>query len=153
MKKLNATLVVLLLMCAASLNAVGQDMSDKEGVQMAALDYVEGLYLVQPERIEQSVSKDLAKIGYWKKDATSEYRESPMTYDQLVSLAGRWNKDGDVDPETAPKKIEILDLMDQTAVVKLSADWGIDYLNMAKKDGRWTIVNILWQSYPSNDPQ
>ena len=71
-----------------------------------------------------------------------------MSYQQLYDLAGSWNKNGTVDPETAPKKIEVLDLMDQTAVVKLSADWGIDYLNMAKKDGRWTIVNILWQSYP-----
>ncbi|MBX2819425.1 MAG: nuclear transport factor 2 family protein [Rhodothermaceae bacterium] len=153
MKKLTTTLALLLMISAASLNVVAQDMSDKEGVKMAALDYVEGLYLVQPERIERSVSKDLAKIGYWKRDATSEYRESPMTYDQLYSLAGKWNKEGKVDADTAPKIIEVLDLMDQTAVVKLSADWGIDYLNMAKKDGRWTIVNILWQSYPSNDPQ
>ena len=153
MKKLHTTLAVLLLMCAASLNAIAQEKADKEGVKMAALDYVEGLYLVEPERIERSVSKELAKIGYWKRDATSEYRESPMTYDQLYALAGEWNKNGRVDPKTAPKKIEILDIMDQTAVVKLSADWGIDYLNMAKKEGRWTIVNILWQSYPSSDPQ
>lgn len=141
-------------MCATtSLTAVAQNKADKEGVKMAALDYVEGLYLVEPERIERSVSKDLAKIGYWKRDANSAYRESPMTYEQLYALAGEWNKNGNVDPKTAPKKIEVLDLLDQTAVVKLSADWGIDYLNMAKKDGRWTIVNILWQSYPADDPQ
>ena len=146
--KLYLTLFGLLLIVAAPSITFAQTDADKEGVKMAALDYVEALYLMQPERIERSVSKDLAKIGYWRRGDSEEYRESPMTYQQLYDMAGSWNKNGNVDPETAPKHIEILDLMDQTAVVKLSADWGIDYLNMAKKDGQWTIVNILWQSYP-----
>ena len=127
-----------------------QDKSDQSGVKMAVLDYVEALYEVQPERIERSVSKDLAKVGYWRSEDKTTYRESPMSYEQLVDLAGEWNKSGRVDAEKAPKNIEILDLMDQIAVVKLSADWGIDYLNLAKKDGRWMIVNVLWQSYPAD---
>ena len=146
--KLSLTLFSLLLLVVAPSLSFAQTSTDKEGVKMAALDYVEGLYLVQPERIERSVSKDLAKIGYWRRDDATEYRESPMTYQQLYDLAGTWNKNGNVDADTAPKIIEVLDVMDQTAVVKLSAEWGIDYLNMAKKDGQWTIVNILWQSYP-----
>ena len=58
----------LLLFAAAPLTSFAQSEADKEGVKMAALDYVEGLYLVKPERIERSVSKDLAKIGYWRRD-------------------------------------------------------------------------------------
>ncbi len=38
--------------------------------------------------------------------------------------------------------------IDQTASVKLIAEWGIDYMHLAKYDGRWKIVNVLWQSHP-----
>ena len=51
-------------------------------------------------------------------------------------------------PATAPKEIEILDVADQTAAAKLTAWWGIDYLQLAKYDGRWMIVHVLWQSPP-----
>ncbi len=139
---------LIAFMIATPVASQAQDKSDKAGVKMAALDYVEGIYEVQPERIERSVSKDLAKIGYCRPKDKTTYSESPMTYEQLVDLAGKWNKSGRVDADTAPKEIEILDMMDQTAVVKLSAQWGVDYLNIAKNYGRWMIMNILWQSYP-----
>ena len=41
---------------------------DKEGVRLAALDYLEGIYNVQPERIERSVHPTLNKRGFYKKD-------------------------------------------------------------------------------------
>jgi len=37
-------------------------------------------------------------------------------------------------------------MLDQTAVVKLTADWGVDYMQFGKYDGRWLLVNVLWQS-------
>lgn len=127
-----------------------QGKSDKAGVKMAVLDYVEGIYEVEPERIERSVSQDLAKVGYWRAEDKTTYQESPMSYQQLVDLAGKWNASGRVDADKARKDIEILDLMDQIAIVKLSAQWGVDYLNLAKVDGRWMIMNVLWQSYPAD---
>ncbi len=38
--------------------------------------------------------------------------------------------------------------IDQTASVKLIAEWGIDYMHLAKYEGQWKIVNVLWQSHP-----
>ena len=120
--------------------------SEKEGVRQAALDYLEGIYNVQPERIERSVHPTLNKRGFYKKDATSPYVESPMTYEQLMKLAASWNKDGKRD--TKLRDIAILDILDQTAVVKLTASWGIDYMFLGKFDGKWKITQILWQSHP-----
>ena len=124
------------------------DEADREAVREAVLDYVEGIYQVEPERIKRSVHPELAKVGYWRKKGTTEYRESWMTFDQLVELAGTWNAKGGVDAETAPKEIEIFDLMDQTATVKLSAHWGVDHMQLAKIEGKWMIMNVVWQSYP-----
>lgn len=124
----------------------GQAVDDKAAVQQAALDYVEAIYGVQPERIERSVHPTLNKRGFYKKDASAPYVESPMSYEQLVKLAASWNKDGKRD--TSVKEVTILDVLDQTAVVKLKASWGIDYMFLGKFDGKWKITQILWQSHP-----
>ena len=144
----SAVIALTLLFMPDAANA--QSKSDKAGVKMAVLDYVEGIYLVQPERIERSVAKDLAKVGYWRADDATTYQESPMNFDQLVNIAKKWNANGRVDADKAVKEIEILDVMDKIAVAKLSAEWGVDYLNLAKVEGKWLIKNVLWQSYPAD---
>jgi hypothetical protein len=120
--------------------------ADRDAVRLAALDYVEGIYEVQPERIERSVHPSLFKRGFYKDTAAGPYLESPMTYDQLVRLAGNWNKEKKRD--ISIKEVAVLDVLDQTAVAKVTANWGIDYMLLAKFDGRWKIVEILWQSHP-----
>ena len=120
--------------------------AEKDAVRLAALDYLEGIYNVQPERLERSVHTTLVKRGFYKKDASAPYVEMPMTYEQLVKLAGNWNKDGKRD--TSIKEVAVLDVLDQTAVAKVTASWGIDYMLLGKYDGRWKIVQILWQSHP-----
>ena len=123
-----------------------QEPSDTEAVRAAVLDYVEGIYLVQPERIKRSVHKSLRKHGFWR-NKEGQYKEGPMTFEQLLKLAGDWNKDGHVGKD-APKVITIYEVQDQTASAKLVADWGSDYFHLAKYDGKWMITNILWQSHP-----
>jgi hypothetical protein len=123
-----------------------QAAQDREAVRQAGLDYVEGVYNVQPERIERSVHPSLVKRGFYKKDAAAPYVEMPMTYDQLVNLARNWNKDGK--RNTSIKNVEVLDLLDQTAVVKITASWGIDHMLLGKYDGQWKINLIQWQSPP-----
>ena len=134
------------LLLLVSSPAEAQTDADRQGVEEAVLDYVEGIYLADPARIEQSVSPNLTKFGYWRRDSSSEYAESPMTYQELYDLAAKWNANGHVDPETAPKEIVVLDVLDKTASAKLTADWGVDYLQLAKIDGKWMIINVLWQS-------
>lgn len=139
--------ISILLLAGGFANTVhAQSAEDREAVEQAVLDYVNAFYLVQPELIERSVSKKLSKMGYVKSD--EGYREVPRTYEQLHRGSQRYNADGHVDPKTAKKKIEILDVLDQIAVVKLSAEWGIDYLNLGKEAGQWKVVNVIWQTYP-----
>ena len=119
---------------------------DRDAVRQAALDYVEGIYTVQPDRITRSVHPTLVKRGFYKKDAATPYVEMPMTFDQLVNLASSWNKEGRRD--TSVKEVAVLDVLDQTAVAKVTASWGVDYMLLGKYDGTWKITQILWQSPP-----
>jgi Putative lumazine-binding len=121
---------------------------DREAVRQAVLDYVEGIYNVEPQRIERSVSPNLAKLGFYRPPAETAYRRgSTMAFQQLMEIARTYNKDGKL-PKDAPKEIAIYEVLDQTASVKLTAQWGIDYMHLAKVDGKWMIVNVLWQSHP-----
>ena len=153
MKKYTLPLIAALVLAVPFLVATNaaDDAADREAVREAVLDYVEGIYNVEPDRIERSVAPDLAKVGYWRAKDATEYGEGRMTYEQLVKLAGQWNAEGRVDAQTAPKEIEIYDVMDMTATVKLSAHWGVDYMHLAKIDGKWMIKNVLWQSYPPEE--
>ncbi|HXT69682.1 MAG TPA: nuclear transport factor 2 family protein [Vicinamibacterales bacterium] len=121
---------------------------DRAGVEAAALDYVEGLYNADPSRIERSVHPQLTKRGFWRDSPTAPWgAQETMTYDQLVALAKTWNAKKNRD--LSIKKVEILDVADQTASAKVTAMWGIDYLQLAKYEGRWKIINILWQAHPA----
>lgn len=121
---------------------------DHAAVRQAALDYVEALYEADPARIERSVARDLVKIGYYRPDGDTDYGMAPMTYDQLHTLAARWNADRQrADPATAPKEITIHTVRNRTAALSLEAAWGVDHMQLAKgDDGRWRIVHVLWES-------
>lgn len=119
---------------------------DREAVKQAVLDYVEALYEADSSRIERSVHRELFKLGF-ERDKDGTYKPYRMTYQELYDLAGRWNKTGRI-PKNSKKEIVVYDVADQTASAKLTAMWGIDYLHLAKFDGKWMITDILWQTPP-----
>jgi hypothetical protein len=127
-----------------------QASADKEAVKAAAMDYIEGLYQAQPERIARSVDQKLAKVGYFRRGGESAISIAPMSYQQLYDLAGTWNKDGKRQTATAPKDVVVYEVLSQTASAKITALWGIDYIHLARAtpDGKWKIVNVLWQEHP-----
>ena len=127
-------------------SAAAQAPDDREAVKQAVLDYVEALYEADSSRIERSVHRDLFKLGF-ERDKEGTYKPYRMTYQELYDLAGRWNKTGRV-PKNSKKEIVVYDVADQTAAAKLTAMWGIDYLHLAKFDGKWMITDILWQTPP-----
>jgi len=121
--------------------------SEKDGVRNTILDYVEGIYEVDSTRIERSVHPQLRKRGYWYNADKGKYADNlDMSFEQLRHLSATWNKDGNSANDKSPKKIEIYDVNDRTASAKLTAEWGIDYFQLAKLDGKWMIMNVLWQS-------
>ncbi len=151
MKVRSITTLCFALLCSLAIiahsNAARLEDREREAVRQAVLDYVEGVYEVDPSRIERSVHPDLAKRGFYVKRGESNYSSSPMTFAELVNLAKTYNKSGRV-AKGAPKEVIVFDVLDQTASAKLVASWGIDYLHLAKYEGRWKIVNVLWQSAP-----
>jgi putative lumazine-binding protein len=146
--RLATTLFALSLLTTPVL---AQSDEDAEGVRSAVEDYLEALYDAEPDRIERSVSRDLVKFGWYQSEPGGEFEGSAMTFEQLHSLAARWNEGNRQQiTETSPRAISVLDVLDKTAVAKLTAVWGIDYFQLEKTEGRWMIRHVLWQSHPSD---
>lgn len=122
---------------------------EEMAVRNAILDYVEALYLADSTRIEKSVHPELRKIGYWYDKKNKVYHDNlEMTYEELVALSASWNSSGQRANEKSPKEIIIFEVNDKTAIAKLTAEWGIDYFQLAKSAGKWRIMNVIWQSIP-----
>ena len=155
MTKSNCTNKMKFILCfayfvfinTAGISQASEPKTDLDYVRSAIEDYVLALYDVEPARIERSVDTTLRKIGYYDYDGKA-YNNIPMTYQQLYDLSARWNKKGDQVNSESPKKIEIYEIHDKTASAKLTAEWGIDFMHLYKADGRWKIMNIMWQSAP-----
>ena len=125
----------------------GTKSREVAAVERAVLDYCEAFYEVKPEYLERSVHPDLHKFGFARRSPNEAYRKIPMNYSQLIELSKRWNKDG-TKAKGAPKKVEVFDVLDQIACAKLTAAWGIDYLMLAKYEGKWKIEQVMWQIHP-----
>jgi hypothetical protein len=141
MRQVIPAIVVALTVAVPS----AQPQGDREAVHQAALNYVTAVYESKPELIEQSVHPQLTKHGFMRQQDGS-YKQGRMTYEQLLDVARNWNKDRKRD--TSIKEVQVLDVLDQTASAKIRASWGIDYMQLAKFDGVWKIINIVWQTPP-----
>ncbi|BFP43500.1 hypothetical protein FGF1_43450 [Flavobacteriaceae bacterium GF1] len=123
----------------------GQSAKDSLEIKQVALDYIESQHLVKPEQFERSAHPRMVKRTFWTDKKTGkEYLRETFT-DAMVLLAETYNQDGDGFPENPKKEVIILDIYDKTASVKLIADEWIDYMHIVKLNGKWQLVNVLWQ--------
>ncbi|WP_025665532.1 nuclear transport factor 2 family protein [Aquimarina megaterium] len=136
------TILIFLLIFCFHLDSFSQD---KDKIEKAALDYIEGFYEGDTTKIKRSVHPDLSKLGFGSKRKGSKVHI--MSYEKAIGFARDVANDPQwAAPKDAVKTIEIMDAQDKIACVKLTLYWGIDYLLMAKHDDKWMITKVLWQS-------
>lgn len=131
-----------------STSVLAQTAGDRVDIERAALDYLEGFYEGSTDKIRRSVHPDAHKFGFYIKDG--KYESEPMSFEEMLAYANGVKESGNYPDENAPKHVDILDVLDQTAVVKVYAWWGSDYMTLARYDGKWMIVQVLWQTLPES---
>ena len=138
-----------LVLAALALPTVarGQTAADSSAIRATALDYVEGWYTGNAERMSRAVHPELVKRIVVSDTATKHSVIETMGASALVNGTRRgWGKE--TPAKRRQKDVTILDIFGNAASVKsVMADW-IDYLQIAKVDGRWVIVNVLWEYKP-----
>jgi hypothetical protein len=138
---------VLLFTLLTATPAVGQTAADSSAIRAAALDYVEGWYSGDAERMARAVHPELVKRIVVTDTVTGKSVLQNMGASALVNGTRRGY--GKSTPkERQRKEVTILDIFGNAASAKAGmAEW-IDYLQLARIDGRWVIVNVLWERRP-----
>lgn len=151
MKKLISLIVSAVLLNSA---AIAQDKSpdDNSAITKTALDYIEGWYAGDAVRMEHALHPELAKrmISTDPKTGRSQFNHmSAMTLVQRTRDGGGKK----TPPDRQLKEIKILDRYNNAAVVKIIASDWIDYLEVAKFNGGWKIISVLWELKPKPSTQ
>jgi len=122
--------------------------SDETAIRAAALDYIEGWYTGDAERMERALHPDLAK-----RIVISNKEKTRSRLDQMgaMSLVQDTRRGGgkDTPKDKQLKEVMILDRYENAASVKIVAESWIDYMHLAKFNGRWVIINVLWELKPT----
>ena len=138
---------LLFALLAASPAARAQTAADTTGIRAAALDYAEGWYSGDGERMARAVHPELVKRILVTDTATGRSFVQTMGASALVNGA-RHGYGKSTPAERQLKDVRILDVFGNAAVAKVvMADW-IDYLQLIRSEGRWQIVNVLWERKP-----
>ena len=152
MKHMLKFAVMIAVTHAVALVRVAQAQGDeREAVRRAVLDYVEGFYEGDTTRLVRSVMPEVFKYGYSIPRGSARYEGERMTWAEINAYANGVKASGKLAPATAKKDVLVFDVLDQTASAKLTAYWGVDYLLLAKRNGRWMVSHVLWQSLPAHD--
>ncbi len=133
------------VVCAAAAQA--QTAADSAGIRECVLDYIEGWYEGNAERMERALHPELAKRIVAVHPQTGETMLRNMTAEELVGATGAGY--GTRTPADQRRSdVRILDIYENVASVRADAhDW-IDYLHIARWNDRWVIVNVLWELTP-----
>lgn len=115
--------------------------SDRAAVDQVMQTMMRGFEAGDPAIILQVLRKDGVVVGY-----------SPVTKGMMQVSAEEWAKGFPgapaADEDKRHRKYEILDVTPHGALVKVSLDYprwdGVDYLGLAKIDGKWVIISKSW---------
>jgi len=139
--------LALLLLAAPPLAA--QTPADTAGIRAAALDYAEGWFAGDGERMARALSPELVKRIVVRDTLTGHDLIQTMGASQLVNSTRRGF--GRSTPAAEQRKdVRILDIFRGVAVARVTMTGWVDFLQLARVDGRWVIVNVLWQ--PNDGP-
>jgi Putative lumazine-binding len=140
-------LFVLVTLASAAHAQTPVPNPDATAIRQTALDYIEGWYEGNAERMERALHPELAKRIVRTNPQNKQSRLDQMSSMSLVQGTRR-GRDKNTPKERQQKDVTILDVYESAASVKIIASDWIDYLHMAKFNGQWVIVNVLWELKP-----
>jgi Putative lumazine-binding len=129
--------------------AFAQQDPEREAIKRTALNYAEGWYEGNADKMESALHPDLAK----RIVRTNDKGQSGLGQMSAMSLVqGTRSGSGKQTPAAEQQKdVTILDVLGGAATVKLEMrDW-VDYMHIGKFNGKWVIVNVLWELKPKKD--
>jgi hypothetical protein len=125
---------------------LAQAAADSAAIRATALDYIDGWYAADGTRMERALHPELAKRNVFS-DSLGHSRLIQMSAMTLVQSTRRGGG-SDIPQAQRSDSVRILDIFGNTASVRVRAASWVDYMHMAKYNGQWRILNVLWENDP-----
>ncbi|HEX5156747.1 MAG TPA: nuclear transport factor 2 family protein [Ktedonobacterales bacterium] len=122
-----------------------QTVNDLAAIRQAALDYMQGWYEGDAERMRRSLHPELAKRAILRDIQSGEQRFYSLSCEQMVEKT-RQGGGTDTPSDKRYYDVSVLDVYGDIASVRANSYDYVDYLHLARSEGRWVIVNVLWAS-------
>ena len=144
MKIVLTVALVIVAAAATPVPAAESAAADHAAIEACARDYLEGWYDGDAARMERALHPDLAKRTVRQLTDGGGEVLSTLSCSNMIAYtkAGYGTKSKRPD---MPIEVIILDVGTATASVKTITPDFVDYLHLARIDGRWWIVNVLWE--------
>lgn len=140
MSILKSVIVIQLLIITFTVKS--QTTNDSIQIKQAALDYIEGWFYKDVERVNNAVHFEFVKRNIHTRDSIDflgTINKSRMDYITLYHSDREYNLNTEV---------FILDAMPNIASVKVIFNECIEYLHVAKLNNKWKVVNNLFTGNP-----
>jgi hypothetical protein len=140
------------LFAAAPVSWAAEVPDEREQVAAVARDYLESWYTADPERMGRALHPDMVK-RYVDSLPSGRQVVHSVTRDLMVEMT-RGGGGSKVPPESRKIGVEVLAVSGDVAVARAASSEYLEYLSLAKCNGRWAIINILWrfQGSGAGDP-
>ena len=109
---------------------------DAAAIQQAALDYVEGWYAGDADRMERALHADFVKRVIMQDRVVTSRTSDMVNYTRQGGGASYAGEKKNV--------VTILDVYNDIATVRAESAEYIDYLHIGKVKGKWVLINALW---------
>jgi Putative lumazine-binding len=143
------TLLVLLLLSGPVPLNQPEAGADHAAIRQALLDYAEGFYDHAPERMTRAVAPALTKRALMARPGVPSFLVQ-MNSEMLIEATR-----GTAPSPTAAERqivVEVLDVSGDMASARVFSVQFNDYVHLIKRDGRWTLLNVLWHPPPAARP-
>lgn len=143
----------LAVMITSGIVVNAQTRDDSLEIEKACRNYVEGWATGDADRVAQGVSPELVKRTVSRDKAGSSFTNN-MSASMLIMITNM-NKEGVRAKDLEPDKpfsldVTIYDISGDFALAKtVNSKYGFfDYCQLAKYNGEWKIINVLWGMLP-----
>jgi len=138
-----AVLPLLLCLSWGAAPVSAQSPTDSTVIREVVLDYVNGWWAGDAERMQRALHPDLVKRNVFAHRETGRSMMNSTTKYDMVEYTRAGG--GSAEPEQKGEvQIHILALHGDIANVVATSARYVDYLHLVRWNDRWVIVNVLW---------
>lgn len=148
MKKI--TFLLLTLGLIITVQSKTQTAADTTGIEETVMNYIEGFYTGDADRMEKALHYDLAK-RYVTPERNGRNNVQHMSA-MLLYKVTKMQKDKSVENGKLKCDIRISEIYGKVAIVRVETEFFtfVDFIQLGKINGEWKIVNVIWERKPIN---